>query len=140
MLVPFRRDERIGWVVGPGSDEPIRGLKSVLSILEERPSVPGDLIELCRWIADYYVAPLGIALRAALPAVLSDVSRDYVSLSGRPGAALRPRERRLVDVLAQRGGPQRVRTLRRVLGMGSIWPEIRSLQGRGLLSHRTPAA
>jgi primosomal protein N' (replication factor Y) len=109
----------------------------VLSVLEERPSVPGDVIELCRWMADYYVAPLGIALRAALPSVLSDVSRDYIGLLGEPGGDLRPRERRLVDALRKREGPQRVRTLRQEVGMGSLWREIRSLEARGALEHRT---
>ena len=64
VLVPFRRDERIGWVVGPGSTEPIEGMKSVLAVLDERPTVPDDLIEMSRWMASYYVAPLGNHRRA----------------------------------------------------------------------------
>jgi len=139
VLVPFRREERIGWVVGPGEPGPIRGLRQVLDVLEARASVPPELLDLCRWIADYYAAPLGIALRAALPAVLSDVSRDYVALSGTPPADLRPRERRLVDALAARGGPQRVRALSRSLRMGSLWPEIRALKARSSLTHVTVA-
>lgn len=137
VLVPFRRSQRIGWVVGPGETGAVKGLRSVLDVLDDTPTVPGDVLELCRWMADYYVAPLGIALRAALPGVLSDVSRDYVTLTGPPPRDLRPRERRLVEALHGREGPQRVQTLRRALGMGSIWPEIRSLKGRGLLSHET---
>jgi primosomal protein N' (replication factor Y) len=137
VLVPFQRGERIGWVVGPGDSGPIRGLKCVLSVLEDGPSVPADLLELCRWMADYYVAPLGIAIRAALPSVLSDVSRDYVTLRRDPGPELRPRERRMVDALRSREGPVGVRMLRQALGMGSIWPEIRSLEARGALEHRT---
>jgi primosomal protein N' (replication factor Y) len=138
--VPFQRREWIGWVVGPASEEPVRGLKSVLAVLDERPSVPPDLLDLGRWIADYYVAPLGIVLRSMLPAVLSDISRDYITLTGSHGAVgadLRPRERRLADELGSRDGAHRVQTLRKALGMGSIWPEIRSLQARQLLTHET---
>lgn len=137
VLVPFRRDERIGWVVGPGSRGAITGLKSVLAVLDETPTVPPDLIDLCRWMADYYVAPLGIALRVAVPAVLSDVSRDYVTLVAASGHSLRPREQRIVGWLTEREGPQRVRTLRRALAMGSVWPEIRSLSLRGVITHET---
>jgi len=139
VLVPFRRDERIGWVVGPGLYESDKGLKAVLDVLDTSPTVPDDVMALCRWMAEYYIAPLGIALRTALPAVLSDASRDYLTLIGTPGGDLRPRERRLVDAIAQREGPQRVRTLRKSLGMGSIWPEIRSLKARGVLEHETVA-
>ena len=137
VLVPFRRKERIGWVVGPGEEGPIKGLRPVLTVLDERPSVPPDLLELCRWMADYYVAPLGVTLRAALPSVLCDVSRDYLTLKRSPGAPLRPREKRLVEWLEEHPGPQRVATLRKSLGMGSVWPEIRSLVAEGVISHET---
>ena len=137
VLVPFRRDERIGWVVGTGGTEPIKGVKPVLSVLEDTPSVPADLLELARWMSEYYVAPLGIALRASMPSVLSDVSRDYLTLLDPAVESLRPREQRIVDWLGGREGPQRVRAARKALGMGSLWPEIRSLGARGVLGHQT---
>jgi len=137
VLVPFRREERIGWVVGPGATGDIAGIKAVLAVLDDQPTVPPDLLELCRWIASYYVAPWGIALRAAMPSVLSDVSRDYLTLRGGSVPTLRPREGRVVDWLREKTGPQQVRTLRRALGIGSIWPEVRSLAARGVLTHET---
>ncbi|MDP2957232.1 MAG: primosomal protein N', partial [Longimicrobiales bacterium] len=137
VLVPFRREERIGWVVGPGEPGVIEGLRPVLDVLDDVPTVSADVLSLCRWMADYYVTPLGIALRSALPAVLSDVSRDYVALAGPAPAGLRPREARLVEALLRRGGPQQVKTLAKALGMGSLWPEIRSLKARGVLTHET---
>jgi len=137
VLVPFRRDERIGWVVGEGSSEDIKGMRSVRTVLDEHPTVPADLLELCRWMADYYVAPLGITLRAALPSVLSDVSRDYLTVVAAPSGEMRSREQRVMDALLSKAGPQRVRTLRRDLKMGSIWPEIRSLEAKGMVGHET---
>ncbi len=145
VLVPFRRSERVGWVVGPSGDGPVEGIRPVLDVLEAEPSAPADLVELCRWMADYYATPLGIALRAALPAVLADASRDYLAwIGGGAGEAdgLRPRERRLAGALAAAAGPRRVATLRRELGGSSIWPEVRALVARGLVAHETvpPAA
>jgi len=142
VLVPFRRGERIGWVLGPASGEGIDGIRPVLDVLDDEPSAPPELLRLCRWIAGYYLAPLGITLRSALPSVLSDASRDYVSLADSTsavgdGAELTPREARLLELLAGRDGPQRVRTLRKALDSGSIWPEIRNLEGRGVLRHET---
>ena len=61
VLVPFRRDERIGWVVGPGEYTADKGLKAVLDVLDDAPTVPADVLALCRWMAEYYIAPLGIA-------------------------------------------------------------------------------
>ncbi len=156
VLVPFRRGERIGWITGPGDGEGLSRIRPVLDVLDDEPTVPPDLLRLCRWMADYYVAPLGIVLRSALPSVLTDASRDYVGLvatgeeaptptsdpasrSARDPASrsLTRRERRLVDALSGADGPRRVSTLRKELGMGSIWPEIRGLKRAGVLRHET---
>jgi primosomal protein N' (replication factor Y) (superfamily II helicase) len=136
VLVPFRREEKIGWVTGPGEPEQdLPRVRSVLDILEDEPSVPPDLLDLARWMAEYYVAPLGVVLRASLPSVLSDSSRDCLTLLEVPASTGTPREARLLEALARAAGPRGVRALRKELGMGSLWPEIRSLSSRGLVRH-----
>ncbi|MDX1566964.1 MAG: DEAD/DEAH box helicase family protein, partial [Longimicrobiales bacterium] len=162
VLVPFRRGERIGWVVGEGDAEGLDKVRPILDVLDDEPSLDTGLVELCRWVAAYYLAPPGLAFRTALPSVLSDASRDYISLKGalaEDDPAARPTgdeaadvgapetsaptddlgapERRLVALLREREGPQRVQTLRRILDSGSIWPEIRSLKARGWIRHET---
>ncbi len=140
VLVPFRRSERVGWVLGPASDGEVPGLRAVLDVLEERPSLPPDLLRLAGWMARYYLAPEGLVLRSLVPSVLSDASRDYLSrteLSAPSDGELSSRERRLLVALDERAGPGRVSSLRKALAMGSVWPEIRSLQERGLLRHET---
>ena len=137
VLVPFRREERIGFVVGEGDGERRKGIRPVLAVLDSIPSVSPPQLRLARWMAEYYVAPLGIALRTMLPAVLSDASRDVIALRGAQTGKLKPRERRLVEAMADHDAAQSVRALRRRLGMGSIWPEIRSLAAAGILSHQT---
>lgn len=137
VLVPFRREERIGWITTNAPDPEVDKVKAILGVLEDEPSVPADLLELCGWMSSYYVAPLGIAIRSAMPVVLSDVSRDYLSVTGADGAGLRTREDRLLSWLTERSGPQRVKAARKALGMGSIWPEVRALIAAGLITHET---
>jgi primosomal protein N' (replication factor Y) (superfamily II helicase) len=75
--VTFSGRRLIGWVVGttaPGRE--LSRIRDVEAVLEEEPSVPADVLALCRWIADYYLTPLGVVLRSALPAMLSDTSRN----------------------------------------------------------------
>jgi primosomal protein N' len=89
-------------------------------------------------MADYYVAPLGIALRAALPSVLSDSSRTLIVSTGvEVDGPLPLREEALLGLLTEASGPRSARALRRQLGGRSIWPEIRSLVARGLIAHET---
>ena len=137
VLVPFQRGERIGWFVGPASGPRPRRVRSVLSIVEDAPSASPDLLRLARWMADYYVAPLGVVLASILPSVLSDASRDMVALTGPVPEGVTARAVRLARALEQEEGPVRVATLRKALGMGSIWPEIRLLRTAGVLSHET---
>ncbi len=136
VLVPFRRGERVGWVVGPGEDSGRANLRRVLDVLDDEASVPPDLLRLAHWMADYYLSPLGMVLRTALPTVLSDSSRDYLSAGqARPGV-LKPREQKLWTALREAEGPRRVSTLRKSLAMGSIWPEIRSLTRQQVIRHK----
>ncbi|MEO5510959.1 MAG: primosomal protein N' [Longimicrobiales bacterium] len=75
--VPFSGRKLVGWVVGEtvvGATELTR-LRDIEKVLETEPSVPADLLALCRWISEYYVTPLGVVIRAALPAALSDNAR-----------------------------------------------------------------
>jgi len=137
VLVPFRREERIGWVVGAGSGAGLTRVRPVLDVLEEEPSVPPDLMQLADWIADYYLVPLGMVLRTFLPSALSDASRDYLTTVGGAEEGRTPRERKLLEALEEAGTPRRVRTLRKTLAMGSIWPEIRRLAARGVICHKT---
>ncbi|MGD2122433.1 MAG: primosomal protein N' [Gemmatimonadota bacterium] len=74
VLVRFRREEKIGWVVGPGSGQGLARVLPVKEILEKEPSLPPELLALARWIADYYLAPLGMVLKTVLPSVMSDPS------------------------------------------------------------------
>ena len=63
--VPFRDRTLVGWVTGPGSEVP--GLKDVVRVLDDEPSVGAELWWLAKWISEYYVVPLGLVLRAMLP-------------------------------------------------------------------------
>ncbi|MEZ4417514.1 MAG: primosomal protein N' [Gemmatimonadota bacterium] len=148
VLVPFRRALRVGWVVDTDVRERPRGLRTVVDVLDgDRPALTVPLLELSRWIAEYYVAPLGLVLRSALPVLLSDHSRDLVLVhpdTRRPGD-LGGRALRVFDALRAASGARTVPALGKELGLGSIWPEVRQLVGRGLAHHsvstpREPAA
>lgn len=135
--VPFGRNERIGWVVGRGSAEGVSRVRAILDVLDPVASVAPDLLDLCRWMAQYYAAPPGLAIAATQPAVLSDVSRDYIGLSAAPPSEVSSRMAQLLAALTEgeSAGLHRVATLRKRLGLGSIWPEIRELKSVGVLRH-----
>ena len=136
VLVPFQRQERIGFVVGHGGEEGVKRIRTVLSVMDTEPSVSESQLRLARWMADYYITSLGITLKTMLPSVLSDASRDVVTLHDGPRGNLSPREARLVEALTP-GTSQSLRALKRGLGMGSMWPELRHLTAAGVVSVET---
>lgn len=72
--VPFGRSTRMGWLVGskPVSDLPEHKLRRVLSVLDNEPLLPPDLLRMLVWASRYYQHPLGEVLAAALPKALRE--------------------------------------------------------------------
>src|SRR3954468_20834834 len=77
LLVPFGRQLLTGYVVAlhEGLD-PELGLeeseiKEAEELLDAEPLLTPDVLEITRWISDYYAAPWGEVLKAALPAGLN---------------------------------------------------------------------
>src|SRR5438132_8898489 len=68
VVVPFRRRDIEGFVVGLRKDAP-RDLDvhDIRSVVDQSSLLRPDIFELCLWLAEYYVSPLGEVLKAALP-------------------------------------------------------------------------
>ncbi|HSA56054.1 MAG TPA: primosomal protein N' [Gemmatimonadaceae bacterium] len=147
VVVAVRGRKVIGLVVGDESaPRPARDLQPILEAPDEVPSLPAGLFATCRWLADYYAAPLGLALRGALPALLTGAhapapaprTRRSVALV-RPIASLMerdalfrraPRQREVVELLEALGGRASAEHLERQLGVSQA--VITALVRRGL--------
>ncbi len=67
VLVPFRQQRLTGIVVELHDRKPSVTIKPVLSVLDATPVLDESLLQLGRWIADYYLAPIGEVFRTMLP-------------------------------------------------------------------------
>src|SRR6267154_3500355 len=67
VLVPFRQRRMTGIVVDVHDRKPSVKTKPILSVLDASPVLDDQLLRLGRWIADYYLAPLGEVFRTMLP-------------------------------------------------------------------------
>jgi primosomal protein N' (replication factor Y) len=79
-LVPFGKKTLTGIIVALPSSTTVRGLKPVRDILDARSTFSVEMLELTRWIAEYYLVPWGEALRAATPQGISQASKRIVSI------------------------------------------------------------
>src|SRR5436853_7474323 len=67
VIVPFRNREVDGFVVALRDEAPGIEVHSIKAIVDNTPLLQPQIFELCRWISDYYVSPIGEVLKAALP-------------------------------------------------------------------------
>jgi len=67
VLVPFRQKRLSGIVTELHNREPTVATKNLLSALDSAPVLDDQLLRLGKWIADYYLAPLGEVFRTMLP-------------------------------------------------------------------------
>ncbi len=66
VVVPLGSRRVTGFVVGHPPAGPAQ-VRDIEAVLEDEPALDPEVLELCRWAAGYYLAPLGEVLRAALP-------------------------------------------------------------------------
>ena len=75
VIVPFGSRSRLGVIVeiGATSALPAQRLKPVTALRDDAPRLPGDWLELMRFLASYYQRPYGETLIGALPPRLRSV-------------------------------------------------------------------
>ena len=94
VLVPFRREQFQGVVVALHDHAPLADdastakVRPVLRVLDQEPVLSEHLLQLGRWIAEYYLAPLGEVLRTMLPLGAEMRRETAYSITCRGTAAL----------------------------------------------------
>ncbi|MGA6985178.1 MAG: primosomal protein N' [Terriglobales bacterium] len=120
VLVPFRQQRLSGIVVELHDRPPQVQTKKVIEALDLSPVLDEQLLKLGKWIADYYLAPVGEVFRAMLPLSaefkrsvayrITDQGRMALHLAGMSGSPARSKrtpdeqlvEFRVLDYLAER--------------------------------------
>ena len=122
VLVPFRQQRLSGIVVELHDRPPNVKTKKVLEALDLAPVLDEQLLKLGKWIADYYLAPIGEVFRTMLPLSaefkrtityrITDAGQMALHLAGMSGSSARSQrtpedqlvEFRVLDHLAEREG------------------------------------
>ena len=120
VLVPFRQQRMTGIVVELHDRKPSVTTKKIISVLDPAPVLDEHLLRLGRWIADYYLAPIGEVFRTMLPLTaefkrsigyrITDAGQMALHQAGMSGSSARSRrtpeeqaaEFRVLDYLVAR--------------------------------------
>lgn len=87
--VPFGSRQVTGYVLD-FSDTPCdASIKKILDVLDDTPLFHGGMVSFYRWIAQYYIHPIGEVIKAALPGGINASAVHMVSLTGKGRVALK---------------------------------------------------
>lgn len=90
--VPVGNRTEVGIIVGVKDKDPGFSLRSVSEYLEEHQVVSSEILQLTRWVADYYICGWSEALRTTLPAGLMKAPEWIVEWCGSDFEGLWPPE------------------------------------------------
>lgn len=134
VVVPVRKREMVGIVVGADAAAPEVAARDLLAAPDDEPALPPTLLETARWMAGYYGAPLGLALRCMLPAGMwgtsTVVARIVDAARATPGIG-----ETFIGWLTARGGEGSVATAARALRR-PLWDAVNRLMEAGAVELR----
>lgn len=138
-FVSFRNRLLTGVITKLTDTCPVLNPKSVLDLLDTEPIMDRSLLDLTRWMADYYLCPWGEAIKVALPAGLLNEGEQLVALT-------KPCPPEIIDGLRRTAPGQAlalslvaehetlsVLDLKRRLKTPGIFGTLRNLEARGLI-------
>jgi primosomal protein N' (replication factor Y) len=138
VLVPFGRRRVTGYILGPSKEIHPEEIKTVLDILDEASLFPSSMIPFFRWIADYYMHPIGDVIKCALPGGLNICDDHIVTIKTKGEEALvknlaTPLESKILNLLTP--APCRLKELRKKLHKQIPNSLIYAMEGQGLIGH-----
>lgn len=136
-LVPFGRRTVTGYLVGPAGEPTDKidamEIKHILDVLDDAPLFPETMLPFFKWIAAYYMHPLGQVIHTALPGGLNlaDIAILTIGKAGVAAAAsspLSPLEGMILSALAER--PASIKQLQKLIGQPVSWALIHQMRQR----------
>ena len=104
LVVPLGRSVVTGYILGlqdkPAAELAESDIKDAKELLDETPVCGPEILQLARWVADYYACPIGEVIKAALPPGMSPKRKT--------ATFVRPKLRRFVRLLQSNSEEQKL--------------------------------
>ena len=133
---PFRSGIKTGFVTCVTTEEPAFAVKDIQDALYDVPVFNNEMIQLARWMSDYYFTSLGNVLQVMLPVKLSRESVEVITPSSgqeTPGVHLSDLEKK-IHVLIRKHGKITAKALRQEVGRHRLYYSLDKLKRNGLIA------
>ncbi len=141
-LLPLGKRLETGYITGFAAETPVASedIRSVVDLPDSEPVFSGELVELCKWIAEYYCCGWGEALHSALPAGLHLQNQNRYSLvPERLADGPANGTQRKVAALLYGRGPMTERQIAQEAGRTGLGAALRALADNGVIHEETEA-
>lgn len=136
-LVPFGRERKLGFVVSLCATSEVKNTKELLDLIDDEPIILPEILELTRWVSEYYYAPWGGCLRAAIPPELQVRSLLWVHKKESPlldyedtRTKFSSIEKKILDELEEKK-PQKITFLEKKIDTKGLYSTLHSLEQKG---------
>ena len=138
VLVPFGKGIKTGVIVHFPESTELEKIRDIIDLADSDPPLPERVMELCRWIAEYYCCSLGETLAAAHPAGMLAESKKAVRLAEKTWTDLMSFEgytEEIIQILKRLQGKRGIslKTLRREYRQPGLLSSLMSLKRRGII-------
>jgi primosomal protein N' (replication factor Y) len=138
-FVSFRNRLMTGVITALSDRSAVKETKPLLDVLDLEPALDSALLELTRWVAEYYLCSWGQAIKTALPSGLLNEGEQTVQLAGPCGPEVierlrktAPQQALLLAAIAEHQSIG-IPSLKRRVSVRQLFPPLRSLEARGLI-------
>ncbi len=135
VLAPFGHRVLTGFIIETQVPAPAdTKIRPILDAFDSEPVISRELLELARWMADYYLCSLGEAIRAFLPAGLMLQAKTYAKTSkDLPAAGSSILQRKIVTTIAQHES-LRLDHLKKLVGSRGFYYNLSKLVDEGFVN------
>ncbi len=136
VVVPFRNTHTAGVIIGLSNKTDIKRIRQISTIPDDEPVFSPELVELLKWLFDYYACSPGDAFRAALPGGLGYDVEHIIEFSQDGDVKGLPKKSRIMlDLIRQRAHiPEN--WLKKKVGSSGFNSALEELISRGLVRIR----
>ena len=139
VLVPFGNRKVTGYILGPCEKDTRTEIKTILDVLDDDPLFPESMIPFFKWVADYYLHPIGDVIKSALPGGLTVYDFDLLAITNLGLEVFKrkstsPSENFVLDLLSKKS--LRINALRKALKQDISATLLDHLQSKGWISKK----
>ncbi|MFZ3064570.1 MAG: primosomal protein N' [Nitrospirota bacterium] len=133
VLVPFGKNRIEGYVTGFTDKSDVKDVKDIISLIDDAPVLSSEMLNLAKWIAEYYLSSLGMVIKMMLPAGFGVSEQRYLRIISNPdNLSAAPLQEQIVNLIKEKK-EVRLDALIKKLNKQGVYSAIDALKQKGII-------